>query len=132
MPLLARTCQPDVTAVVNQHVFRLQVTEDDVEVVQVFERKHGFGGEELGLFVSKSALLLLLDVRKHFTPVDEFKDHVQTPFVLEVVRHLDDKVVVGGEENVLFVVGVLDLHVPRRNSALVTAGCFAFTGLSRP
>lgn len=33
-------CNANVTTVVNQHVFRLQIAEDDVEIVQEIERQN--------------------------------------------------------------------------------------------
>lgn len=126
----AEVCEANMAAMVNQHVFRLQVTENDIEIVQIFKREDGLCSKELrlqgdreqstgasttartidtNLLCSEPSSLLLLDVREHLTTVNKLQNKVQAPCVLEIVEERNDEWVFGAEQDVLLIECVLHL-----------------------
>eukprot|EP00038_Savillea_parva_P007800 m.172616 g.172616 ORF g.172616 m.172616 type:complete len:312 (-) comp13561_c0_seq1:333-1268(-) len=101
--------KPNVTLVVNQHVFRLEITENNVEIVQVFKGQDRLSGKEFRLFCSEPPTLLFLNVCEHFTPIDKLEHKVETLGVLEVIIQAHDEIVLAAKQNVLFIESVFNL-----------------------
>ncbi len=105
----AKISDTDVASVVDEHVLRLKVAEDDIEVVNVFEGNHCLSSKEESLLLREAALFLLLDVGEHLSSVHELKAEVEVLRVLKVVEQLHDELAIHAEENILLVDGVLNL-----------------------
>lgn len=91
-----------MAVLVEQHVFRLEISVNDAVVVQTADGVNNFRGVNLGSLFGKP--LLLAQVSKHFSSVEEVDDEVKFGLGLEGEVQSDD-------------VGVLDLLED------VTLGC---------
>lgn len=99
--------QFEVAVVADEQVFRLQISEDDVLAMEVFEAGSDDGAVETGL-VSGEALHIA-EVGKKFPAVDEFQDEVEVFGVLSESLEVDDEGVVDLGVDEVLVVDVVDL-----------------------
>ncbi len=106
---MIQTRDSDVAAIVDEHVLGLEVTENNVQIVQVFKRKHRLRREEARLLLVEAVLLLLLDVCEHLSAVHKLEDEVERLCVLEVVEQPHNEGKVKRVQDVLLVGRVLDL-----------------------
>ena len=83
---------------VDENVFGLEVSVQNVHVVQELHGENHFGDEELGLVLLKDLAFLEVDAEVASRAVVE--NHVQVLWSLETVVHLDDVGVVGPLEHV--------------------------------
>jgi hypothetical protein len=72
----------EITLAVNQQIFWLQISVDEVKKVQVLEGQHNLRRVESRLRFTEAAHLA--QVREHFTTGDVLEHHVQVGGVLEV------------------------------------------------
>lgn len=72
----------EITLAVNQQIFWLQISVDEVKKVQVLEGQHNLRRVESRLRFTEAAHLA--QVREHFTTGDVLENHVQVGVVFEV------------------------------------------------
>ena len=74
-----------MASLIKQYIFRLQVTVEDVVLVQVLEGKEYVGGIELGCFLSEPAYMLYIEEQLASRAVVQYKKEVA--FTLKGVLH---------------------------------------------
>ena len=82
----------DITLAVNEHIFWLQISVENVQTVQMLEGKKDVGCVELCSVLLKSTNLT--QVEEELTTWAVLKGDIQLALSLECIVHLDNKIVV--------------------------------------
>jgi hypothetical protein len=105
--------QSRLTVLPYKHIFRLQVSVQNLFAVEMSESKSDLSSEELGLFFLEP--LDTDQVSEQFAPFDELHQEVDAVFVLEDVLHVDQEGMVNGVQYIFFKLNVIHLLVLKNN-----------------
>jgi len=95
----------ELTVFSNQNVFRLQVSVDNLVLVEMAQRKGNLRSEETHVVLGEA--LDLHEMTEKLSALNELHQEVNSVLVLEDVLHVDQEGVVNGVKNVLFKTDVL-------------------------
>lgn len=110
----AEVSEATVTVRVNENIFRLEISVNDIKRVDVLDGQHDFGDEEPGLVLLKD--LLFVEVEGEVAARAVVQDHVEVVGSLEAVVHFDHEGVVSILQDVALSDGVLQVLVPVQES----------------
>lgn len=97
----------EVAMAVEKQIFGLQVSIDNVHVMQVLKREDNLGSIKLGYRIGKA--LGLAQQTEELATLDKVHDHVKVLCVLESTPEGDEKGVLDTRQHAALVVSVLDL-----------------------
>jgi len=106
-------CEFDVPVFLQQHILRFKISMHDFVFMENTNGENELGRVKLGLSFSES--FDLEEILVHVSSSDEFKEEVDSEIILEDIIHAKEEGMVGLEENVSFIIGVLDLALLDEN-----------------